>query len=49
MSETRQSLSHAVDDEIPMAHMRELAPWVKLSGTPDELTSLRYLQAPGAV
>lgn len=44
MSETRQSLCDAVDSDILMSHMRELARWVKLSGTPDELTSLRYLQ-----
>ena len=28
-----------------MGHMQELARWVKLSGTPDELQSLRYFQA----
>ncbi len=45
MSETRHSLCDAVDGEILMTHMREVARWVKLSGTPDELTSLRYFQA----
>ena len=41
----RQSLCEAVDGSILMGHMQELARWVKLSGTPDELHSLRYFQA----
>src|SRR4029077_13012499 len=38
-------LCEAVDGAILMGHMQELARWVKLSGTPDELESLRYFQA----
>jgi hypothetical protein len=46
MSESvRRSLCAAVDGSILMGHMQELARWVKLSGTPDELQSLRYFQA----
>ena len=41
----RRSLCEAVEGSILMGHMRELARWVKLSGTPDELQSLRYFQA----
>ena len=41
----RQSLCDSVDGSILMGHMNELARWVKLSGTPDELRSLRYFQA----
>src|SRR3984957_3548989 len=41
----RRSLCEAVDGSILMGHMQELARWVKLSGTPDELQSLRYFQA----
>src|SRR5579871_4125842 len=41
---TRQSLCDAVDGSVLMGHMRELAQWVKLSGTPDELQSLKYFQ-----
>src|SRR5215469_13097891 len=41
----RRTLCQSVDGGILMGHMRELAQWVKLSGTPDELTSLRYFQA----
>ena len=41
----RRSLCEAVDGPILMGHMQELARWVKLSGTPDELQSLRYFQA----
>ena len=41
----RRSLCDAVDGSILMGHMQELARWVKLSGTPDELQSLRYFQA----
>ena len=37
----RQSLCEAVDGSILMGHMQEFARWVKLSGTPDELHSLR--------
>ncbi len=40
----RNSLCKAVDGSILMGHVRELARWVKLSGTPDELQSLRYFQ-----
>ena len=40
----RNSLCEAVDGSILMGHMQELARWVKLSGTPDELQSLRYFQ-----
>ena len=45
MSDPREALCGAVDGSVLMAHMHELARWVKLSGTPDELTSLRYFQA----
>ena len=41
----RHSLCESVDGSILMGHMQELARWVKLSGTPDELQSLRYFQA----
>jgi len=41
----RRSLCEAVEGSILMGHMRELARWVKLSGTPDELQSLGYFQA----
>src|ERR1700739_2949166 len=40
----RRTLCDAVDGKILMGHMQELARWVKLSGTPDELQSLRYFQ-----
>src|SRR6185312_8680432 len=41
----RQTLCAAVDGTVLMGHMQELARWVKLSGTSDELQSLRYFQA----
>ncbi len=41
----RRTLCESVDGSVLMGHMRELARWVKLSGTPDELQSLRYFQA----
>src|SRR5271165_3804971 len=41
----RRALCEAVDGSILMGHMQELARWVKLSGTPDELQSLQYFQA----
>src|SRR3954462_10683840 len=41
----RRTLCDSVDGSILMGHMQELARWVKLSGTPDELQSLRYFQA----
>src|ERR1700722_15101017 len=41
----RRSLCDAVDGSILMGHMQELARWVKLSGTPDELQSLHYFRA----
>src|SRR3954470_8314121 len=40
----RRSLCESVDGTILMGHMQELARWVKLSGTPDELQSLGYFQ-----
>ena len=40
----RRSLCDAVDGSVLMAHMGEFARWVKLSGTPDELTSLHYVK-----
>jgi hypothetical protein len=40
----RRSLCDAVDGSVLMGHMGEFARWVKLSGTPDELTSLHYVQ-----
>jgi Peptidase family M28/PA domain len=39
------SLCSAVDAEAMMRHLREFAKRVKLSGTPEELESFRYLQA----
>jgi hypothetical protein len=44
MSEMRQGLCDAVDGTVLMGHVRELARWVKLSGTADELNSLRYFE-----
>jgi Peptidase family M28 len=45
MSDTiRRSLCDAVDGSVLMGHMEELARWVKLSGTADELQSLKYFQ-----
>src|SRR5215472_747294 len=41
----RQRLCESVDGSILMGHMQELARWVKLSGTPDELASLKYFRA----
>ena len=41
----RESLSHAVSGPAMMAHLREFARWVKLSGSADELQSLLYIQA----
>jgi Peptidase family M28 len=41
----RRTLCESVDGGVLMGHMRELAQWVKLSGTPDELKSLKYFQA----
>jgi hypothetical protein len=40
----RSTLCNAVDGSMLMAHLREFARWIKLSGTPDELQSLRYVQ-----
>ena len=40
----RRSLCDAVDGSVLMGHMGEFARWVKLSGTPDELTSLHYVK-----
>ena len=40
----RSSLCNAVDGTVLMGHMEEFARWVKLSGTPDELTSLQYVK-----
>src|ERR1700728_3095606 len=45
MPNARDALCDAVDSAVLMGHVRELARWVKLSGTPEELTSLRYFQA----
>jgi hypothetical protein len=45
MSNARDALCEAVDGSILMGHMRELAQWIKLSGTPDELASLQYFRA----
>src|SRR5690349_4086553 len=41
----RRSLCDAVDGSVLMGHMQELARWVKLSGTADELQSLKYFEA----
>jgi Peptidase family M28 len=40
----RSALCNAVDGSVLMAHLREFARWIKLSGTPDELRSLGYVQ-----
>jgi hypothetical protein len=40
----RSALCDAVDGSVLMEHMGEFARWVKLSGTPDELTSLQYVK-----
>lgn len=40
----RGALCEAVDGSVLMGHMQEFARWVKLSGTPDELKSLHYVQ-----
>src|ERR1035437_7580542 len=40
-----QQLCEAVSAERMMADPAELARWVKLSGTPDELNSLRHVRA----
>ena len=40
----RRSLCESVDGSILMSHVRELARWIKLSGTPDELQSLGYVR-----
>lgn len=46
MSDTiRNSLCDTVNGSVLMGHMRELAQWVKLSGTPDELQSLKYFSS----
>jgi hypothetical protein len=45
MSDPRDALCDAVDGPLLMGHMREVAHWIKLSGTQDELTSLRYFRA----
>jgi hypothetical protein len=42
---TLASLCNAVSGPGMMAHLREFARWVKLSGTPDEMASLRYVRA----
>lgn len=39
----RQSMCDAVDGSVLMAHMREFARWIKLSGTRDESYSLAYV------
>ncbi|HSU04778.1 MAG TPA: M28 family peptidase [Acetobacteraceae bacterium] len=40
-----RAVCDGVDGAVLMRHMQEFARWVKLSGTPDELQSLRYVQA----
>ncbi len=40
-----RSLCNAVDGARLMHHMREFARWTKLSGTPDEMHSLRTVQS----
>ena len=40
-----RSLCDAVDGARLMHHMREFARWTKLSGTPDEMRSLRTMQS----
>jgi hypothetical protein len=42
---TLASLSNAVSGPGMMAHLREFARWIKLSGMPDELQSLSYVHA----
>ena len=43
--QTLTSLANGVSGPNLMGHLQEFARWVKLSGTPDELQSLRYVQA----
>jgi hypothetical protein len=45
MSELRRTVCDAVEDAVLMGHMRELARWVKLSGSADEMRSLEYIRA----
>jgi hypothetical protein len=40
-----ESLSAAVSGAEMMANLREIARWVKLSGTPEELEALRFVEA----
>lgn len=40
----RSALCNAVDGSVLMGHLREFARWIKLSGTPEELQSLGYVQ-----
>ncbi len=42
---TLAALCNTVSGPAMMAHLREFARWIKLSGTPDELASLCYVQA----
>jgi len=42
---TLQTLCGAVSGPVMTGHLQEFARWVKLSGTADELSSLRYVQA----
>jgi len=42
---TLNTLVDAVSGEAMMAHLREFARWVKLSGTPEEMESLKYVRA----
>ena len=40
----RSALCNAVDGSVLLGHLREFARWIKLSGTPDEMQSLSYVQ-----
>lgn len=40
-----QALCNAVSGSVMHGHLQEFARWIKLSGTPEEMNSLRYIQA----
>ena len=40
-----QALCNAVSGPVMYGHLQEFARWIKLSGTPEELSSLKYVQA----
>jgi hypothetical protein len=44
MADLLTNFSDAVDSQRLMAHCEDFAKWVKLSGSPDELTSMKVIQ-----